>query len=140
MWIRPATALGAHHDMRTNRHSKSGSMRSALDLLAALMLHLGTVPLWLILTVGVGQSIPLSESAATIWRVGAWLLVAALPATWVVLAVMLVVWWRKGCGPVWSYPLRWTVALFFTFLSLVALSSRKVRRMLAPAAPPQQPA
>ena len=106
--------------------------RSRFDLVGSLAVHLLMAPLWLVLSVGVGESISVSESASTAWVVAAWLLFGVLPTMWGVLGTMLVVWWRQGRGPMWSYPLRWAVALSLTFLTLIALCFRRVREWLTP--------
>src|SRR5574337_815982 len=106
--------------------------RSRLDLAAALVEHLLMAPLWLILSAGVGESIPMPETASTAWLVGGWSLLAVLPLTWCFLGAMLVIWWRKDRGPLWPYPLKWGLMLFLTFVALVALLFPRVRRSLAP--------
>jgi hypothetical protein len=108
-----------------------GRVRSRVDLIGALAGHLLVAPLWLILTVGVGEYIPVSESASIAWVVGP-LIFALVPLAWVALGVMLVVWWRDGRGPVSSYPFRWAGALFFTFFTLIALCVRPFRQWLTP--------
>jgi hypothetical protein len=101
-------------------------------LVVALGEHLLAAPLWLILAAGVGQSIGMPHEASMARIVGSWSVVAALPLAWFWLGGMLVIWWRQGRGPLWSYPLRWALMLFLTFIALVALLFPKVREALVP--------
>jgi hypothetical protein len=106
--------------------------RHLTDVAMALGEHLLASPLWLLLAVGVGQSIPTPPSASMVRIVANWCLVAALPLTWFCLGGMLIVWWRQGRGPLWPYPLRWALMLVLTFIALVALLFPKVRSALVP--------
>jgi hypothetical protein len=105
---------------------------SLVDLVVALGEHLLAAPLWLILAADVGQSIPMPQPASMARIVSSWSLVAVLPLMWSCIGGMLVIWWRQGRGPLWSYPLRWALMLFLTFISLVALLFPKVRGSLVP--------
>jgi hypothetical protein len=107
-------------------------LRPVTDLVVALGAHLLAAPLWLILAAGVGQSIRTPQGASMARIVSGWSLVAALPLTWFCLGGMLVIWWRQGRGPLWSYPLRWVLMLFLTLIALVALLFPKVRSALVP--------
>ena len=112
----------------------SNTRRSQIDLFAALTLHAVMLPLWLILAEGVGESLPASVPANPLSIAAGWTLIGILPCMWVALAAMLVRWWRQGRGPLWSYPLRWGLALGLTFITLVALCFRQVRSELTPPA------
>jgi hypothetical protein len=114
------------------------------DLLIALGEHLLLASLWLLLTAGVGESIPLSQHASTASTVMAWSLVAALPLAWIWLGGMLILWWRQSRGPLWSYPWIWVLMAFLfavsasaigmpTFIVLIGLWFPKVRKGLVPA-------
>lgn len=99
------------------------------DFFVAFGAHVLVSPLWLIMSIA-GAELPLSQGplagvAAVIWLV-------ALLGGWLWLGIMLLVWARAGRGPVWSYPLRWALALSFTFLTLFALLVPRVRRWLVP--------
>src|SRR5262245_45995486 len=72
---------------------------SMLDLAISLGEHVLVSGLWVVLAVGIGESIPLSSTASTVWTV-----------------------------TVWSHPLRWALVLTFTFIGLVALLFPLVRR------------
>src|SRR4051812_43293982 len=78
--------------------------RSPIDLVSALAAHFVTAPLYLLLTVGLAQSVPVTGPASTGRTVAGLFATSLPPVTWAVLAVMLIVWWRQGRGPVWSYP------------------------------------
>jgi len=114
-------------------HVPLGPRRSLTDIALARVEHLLAAPLWFMLAVGVGQSLPVPGDESLAWLVGGWSLIAVLPLTWLCLLGLLVVWWRQGRGPLWSYPLRWVVMLFLTFVALVALLFPPVRAALIPA-------
>ena len=104
-----------------------------IDLAAALVAHVFTLPLWLILAVGVGESLP-APPQSVFW-LAEWVFLALPFCLWGLLAMRLVVWWKQGRRPVWPYPLRWAVALFGTFFTLIALFSPRVRQWLRPPLP-----
>src|SRR5947207_1255768 len=101
---------------------------SRMDLVAALGSHLLMGPMWLFATVGLAMAIPKPDAPSAALVVGISLLFSALPVTWAALGVMLMLWWRQGRGPLWSYPFRWGLALSFTFLALIALCFPTVRK------------
>ncbi len=94
----PVASDGFSHRVLHGSGVTSQSMRPGFDLVAALAVHLLMAPLWVMSAVAIGQSMRASTTA--------WIIVSALPITWVVLAGKLVVWWRQGRGPIWSYPFR----------------------------------
>ena len=116
---------------------RAGKPLLPLDLVAAFIIHMCTLPLFLLLVVGFGQYIP--APPAPFDRLAEWIAFALPFFAWGWLGVMLVVWWKEGRGPVWSYPVRWILALIgtFLFITLFALLIPSYRRELYP---PQLPA
>lgn len=110
----------------------SAPRRAATELLMGLGGHLLLGPLWLILAVGVGQSIPMAQGSSMVWTISGWSLVAALPLIWFCLGGMLVIWWRQGRGPLWTYPWIWVLMAYLNFIALVALLFPSVRKGLVP--------
>jgi hypothetical protein len=111
---------------------EAGRPLSLLDLAAALVVHICTLPLFLLLVFGFGQYIP--APPAPFNSLAAWIVFALPFCAWGWLGVKLVLWWQKGRGPVWSYPLRWTLALIgtFMFITIFALLIPSYRRELYP--------
>jgi hypothetical protein len=94
-------------------YSKTFARDPVGALVAALLVHAVTLPWWVAIGALLGGGL-VEDYGET----PAYVVVAAFVAVWVWLATLLVGWWRQARGPLWSYPLRWGLALGFVWALL----------------------
>jgi len=107
------------------------NLKAGVDLVGALLAHVGAMVFWLLVFVGIGTSFHAPESP-NLYRPLYWVFNLGPLALWGICGVWLVVWWRQGRRPVWPYPIIWGLVSFGTIFTLVALCFPSVRKRLRP--------